>query len=147
MKQYIDATELAGREFFKDFNQKGKFTMLNLLKFNAIADYSELSFIQPMESITGEEAYTIYMEHTIPHLKKAGSRILFYGSSNSFLIGPENEKWDVVLLVEHESVENFITFSQNKDYLKYSGHRKAALSDSRLLPIAQGSTVKWGVNI
>ena len=147
MKQYIDATELAGREFFKDFHQKGKFTMLNLLKFNTIANYSELNAIKPLQNITGKEAYDVYMEHILPLLKKAGSRILFYGSSSNFLIGPDSEKWDAVLLVEHESVENFITFSQNKNYLKYVGHRKAALSDSRLLPIAKGSTVKWGVNI
>jgi len=57
--------------------------------------------------------------------------------SKNFLIGPEHEAWDAILLVEHESVEKFIAFSQNKDYLKNAGHRTAALEDSRLLPITE----------
>lgn len=65
-----------------------------------------------------------------------GSRILFYGASRAFLIGPEEEQWDRVLLVEHTSVVDFIAFSQTKEYLNGVGYRTAALEDARLLPIS-----------
>ncbi len=77
------------------------------------------------------------MNYTLPFLEEAGSQVLFYGESKNFIIGPKQEEWDVVLLVEHESVLKFMEFAQNEEYLKYAGHRTAALDDSRLLPISQ----------
>ena len=70
----------------------------------------------------------------MPFLNAAGSKVIYYGESRDFIIGPEDEKWDRVLLVEHESVAKFMEFANNKAYLKIAGHRTAALSDSRLLP-------------
>lgn len=137
MDTYIEATFEAGKKFYLDFNQKGKIVMLNLLKFNNIANYKNLDTIKPNKDISGSEAYALYMDHTLPLLKKAGSRILFHGSSSHFLIGPEHEKWDAILLVEHESVTKFMEFAKDKVYLKNIGHRTAALKDSRLLPISQ----------
>lgn len=58
--------------------------------------------------------------------------------SKHFLIGPSDELWDKVLLVEHESVARFMAFAQDEAYLKYAGHRTASLDDSRLLPIVGG---------
>lgn len=133
-KKYINASPETGKAFYQNFHGKGKIVMLNLLKFRAIADYSNHEGIKPSGEITGEEAYQLYMDCTLPELEKAGSRIIYYGKSNSFLIGPESEKWDAVLFVEHESVLKFMEFAKNEDYLKNAGHRTAALEDSRLLP-------------
>jgi len=141
MKKYIDVTPEAGKQFFLDYKDKGKVVMLNLLKFKATADYTNLDSIKPEEAISGSEAYKLYAKNAIPLLEKAGSRVLFSGKSNSFLIGPESEKWDAVLLVEHQSVEHFIGFAQDEAYLKIKGHRTAALEDSRLLPVLGGTEV------
>ena len=134
MQKYIDANPESGKKFYQDFNDKGKIVMLNLLKFREKADYTDLEKIKPDEVIRGEEAYKLYMDNTLPELKKAGSRIIYYGKSHNFLIGPESEKWDAVLIVEHESVMKFMEFAQNEDYLKNAGHRTAGVKDSRLLP-------------
>ncbi|UII35003.1 DUF1330 domain-containing protein [Fulvivirga ulvae] len=139
MKKYLDAEPESGKKFYQDFNGKGKVVMLNLLKYKSKADYSNLENLRPANEVSGEEAYGLYLKYTMPELTKAGSKILFYGSSRNFLIGPENECWDAVLLVEHESVERFIALSQSKDYMKTAGHRTAALEDSRLLPINQNT--------
>ena len=134
MSKHIDATPEAGKEFYQNFHDKGKVVMLNLLKFKATADYTNLEGLKPTINISGEEAYQLYMDSTLPELEKAGSRIIYFGKSRNFLIGPVSEKWDAVLLVEHESVLKFMEFAQNPDYLKKAGHRTAALEDSRLLP-------------
>lgn len=139
MSTYIDATEKSGKEFYSEIIHKGKIVMLNLLKFRSMADYKNFEILSPKKDISGEEAYKIYTENTKEELKKINSRILFYGNSKNFLIGPESEKWDAVLLVEHESVQSFMQFSQSKAYLDNVGHRAAALSDSRLLPTTQNS--------
>ena len=72
----------------------------------------------------------------MPFLKASGGEVLFFGEGGSFLIGPEEERWDRVLLVRQSSIESFIGFASDQDYLKGVGHRTAALEDSRLLPIS-----------
>lgn len=134
MNKYINVTQEAGKKFYQEFHDKGKIVMLNMLKFKPIADYTDLESLDPGKEITGKEAYKLYMEYTLPRLEEAGSKILYYGSSNHFVIGPDSESWDAVLLVEHQSVAHFMSFAQNDVYLKYAGHRTAALEDSRLLP-------------
>lgn len=134
MSKYIEVSPEAGKRFYQEYHDKGKVVMLNLLKFKKIADYTNLEQLKPAKEISGVEAYQRYMDSTIPELEKAGSKILYYGKANSFLIGPDSEKWDAILLVEHDSVSKFMEFARNEDYLKNAGHRTAALEDSRLLP-------------
>ena len=134
MSKHIDASPEAGKEFYQNFHDKGKVVMLNLLKFRATADYANLEELEPAKNISGEEAYQLYMNSTLPELENAGSRIIYFGKSRNFLIGPDSEKWDAVLLVEHESVLKFMELAKNPDYLEKAGHRTAALEDSRLLP-------------
>lgn len=137
MEKYMNADFESGKRFYQDFHDKGKIVMLNLLKFREKADYTNLEKINPTKTMSGKDAYQLYMDCTLPELEKAGSKILFYGNSNHFLIGPEAEKWDAVLLVEHQSVKIFMEFAQNEDYLKNAGHRTASLEDSRLLPMTE----------
>lgn len=134
MVKYLDASQESGKRFYQEFHGKGKIVILNLLKFREKADYTNYEQLQPEEELGGEEAYQLYMDSTLPELQKAGSKILYYGKCKGFLIGPESEKWDAVLMVEHQSVLKFMEFAKNKDYLKSAGHRTAALEDSRLLP-------------
>ena len=134
MQKYITVNPESGKKFYQDFHSKGKIVMLNLLKFRQKADYTNLEQIKPNEEVTGEEAYQLYMKNISPKFKKTGSRIIYYGKSKDFLIGPEPEKWDAVLIAEYESVMKFMEFTQNEYYLKNVGHRTAALEDSRLLP-------------
>ena len=139
MKNYIDATNEQGQKFYLEFNNKGKIVMLNLLRFKQIADYTNLEKLRPSTPISGEEAYQLYIENTMPHLTEAKGKVLFHGKSKDFLIGPDVEKWDAVLLVEHQSMTEFMKFAKNENYLEGAGHRTAALEDSRLLPMTQNS--------
>jgi hypothetical protein len=60
---------------------------------------------------------------------------LLLADGGSFLIGPEPERWDRVMLIRQGSVQAFMEFANNKGYLAGLGHRTAALEDSRLLPL------------
>jgi len=142
-KQYIHPTEEAGKAFFiKQMGaEKPEVVMLNLLKFKSKADYSTSPELAPSSEISGKEAYRRYMEHTMPFLEEAGSEVMFLGKGGTFLIGPDIEGWDAVMLVRHASAAKFVAFAQNEAYLKGMGHRTAALEDSRLLPVEEGSFV------
>ncbi len=139
MKQtYLSPTQEAGRNFIMR-GIKGHIVMLNLLRFRDMADYSTSPELQPEKPISGKEAYQLYIDHTLPFLKASGGEILFMGEGGNFLIGPEEERWDAVLLVKQNSAGSFLAFESNQEYMKGIGHRTAALEDSRLLPVEENS--------
>jgi hypothetical protein len=132
---YIEPSREAVAAFLRGA-PKGEVVMLNLLRFRDVADYSanpELALEQP---ISGAEAYDRYIAHTMPYLRASGGALLFSFEAGHFLIGPEHERWDRVLLVRQSGIEAFLGFAGNAAYLAGLGHRTAALADSRLLPMA-----------
>lgn len=135
---YLDPTQEQGRDFFMS-GITGAVTMLNLLRFRDVADYSLHGSLAPKVPITGEQAYLRYMKHTMPFLEASGGELLFYGDSKKFLVGPTDEHWDAAMLVRQSSLQSFLAFASNQDYLAGIGHRVAALSDSRILPLAQSN--------
>ncbi|NBX40918.1 MAG: DUF1330 domain-containing protein [Gammaproteobacteria bacterium] len=133
---YLDPTQEQGRDFFLS-GFTGAVTMLNLLRFRAVADYSMHENLAPPAPITGAQAYLRYMKHTMPYLRASGGELVFYGDSTKFLVGPTDEHWDAAMLVRQSSVQSFLAFATDRDYLAGIGHRVAALSDSRILPLQQ----------
>lgn len=131
---YLEVTAEAGQAFFSRADD-GPVTMLNLLRFREVADYSRYPKLKPEEAISGREAYRRYKQHTMPYFAEVGAKLLYSGRAESYLIGPADERWDEVLLVEHPSRKAFWSFATNKGYLAGLGHRMAALADSRLLPM------------
>ena len=132
--RYLEPTQESGRDLFMR-GIEGEVVMLNLLRFRDVADYAATPDLAPVTPISGAAAYELYIEHTLPHLRASGGDVEFMGDGGSFLIGPSNERWDLVLLVRQKSVQSFMSFASNEAYLGGMGHRLAAISDSRLLPI------------
>lgn len=131
---YLEVTPEAGQRYFST-PISGPVVMLNLLRFRAIADYSATPDLAPATPISGAEAYEKYMAHTRPFLEEAEGEILFLGRGGHSLIGPPEERWDLTMLVRHQSQARFLAFASNEAYLAGTGHRLAALEDSRLLPV------------
>jgi hypothetical protein len=63
--------------------------------------------------------------------------VLFSGTCAPFLIGPQDESWDHVLLVRQASKAAFLAFASDPESQRITAHRTAAISDSRLLPILE----------
>ncbi|NIE81585.1 DUF1330 domain-containing protein [Asaia sp. As-1742] len=136
MQTFLKPSPQAGRDFFtRDI--AGEVVMLNLLRLREVADYSAHPELAPAHPISGAEAYDLYVRHTLPFLTEAGGTVLFLGEGGSFLIGPEEERWDRVMLVRQSSVQAFLKFASHEPYLAGIGHRTAALEDSRLLPLVR----------
>ena len=113
--------------------------MLNLLRFRAVADYSATPALAPPGQISGADAYKLYIRHTLPHFRESGGDLTFLGDGSEFLIGPSDERWDLAMLVRHQSSDTFLSFASNEAYLGGMGHRLAAVEDSRLLPLVERS--------
>jgi len=134
--RYLEPTQQSGRAFIKR-EMQGNVVMLNLLRFRETADYSANPELAPEQAISGAEAFDHYIRHTLPFLHESGGDVQFLGTGGSFLIGPEHERWDLVMMVRQSSVESFLAFSSHKEYLAGIGHRTAAIADSRLLPVTR----------
>lgn len=117
----------------------GPVVMLNLLRFREEADYRAHPKLAPAAPISGRQAYQRYMEHTMPYLTESGGSVDFVGEGGHAFIGPIEERWDLVLLVRQSNIESFFDFASNEGYLAGLGHREAALVDSRLIPLVEGS--------
>ena len=60
---------------------------------------------------------------------------MFLGKGGAYFIGPDDERWDIAMLVRQSSLESFQVFVSNPGYLAGVGHRTAAVVDTRLLPL------------
>ena len=114
----------------------GSIFMLNLIRLREMADYSGLPDLTPERPISGREAYDRYIAHTRPFLERSGGRLDLLAEGGSWLIGPENERWDLAMLVRQKDMQTFFDFEQDDAYIKGLGHRTAAVEDTRLLPLA-----------
>lgn len=134
MKAHLEPTQEAGRRFVTGA-PAGTIVMLNLLRFRTVADYSAHPALAPDRPISGAQAYDRYIAHTLPLLRASGGDLLFLGEGGAFLIGPDDERWDRVMLVRQSGVASFLAFATDDAYRAGMGHRTAALEDSRLLPL------------
>ena len=132
--RYREPTRNAGRAFVQR-DPGGCVVMLNLLRFRMVADYTDHPELKPVSPISGAQAFDRYIAHTLPYLRESGGCVEFLGAGGPFLIGPEDEHWDMAMLVRQSSVAAFLAFASHAGYLAGLGHRTAAIEDSRLLPL------------
>lgn len=135
-ENYIDATDESAVQLFSR-NIVGEIIMLNLLRFREVADYAAFPDLAPERPISGRSAFQRYIDHTLPFLHDSGGDIEFLGEGGRYFVGPQDERWDLVMLIRQDSLDSFIAFATNKAYLSGVGHRTASLEDSRLLPLEQ----------
>jgi hypothetical protein len=135
---YLEPTQESGRALFAR-GIVGPVFMLNLICLRTIADYSASPELAPASPVSGAEAFDRYIEHTLPYLKESGGEVVLLARGGTFFIGPENERWDVAMIVRQSGIESFVAFASNADYLTGLGHRSAAIEDSRLLPLEETS--------
>ena len=133
---YLEPTEESAIELFSR-NITGEIVMLNLLRFREVADYTGFTELMPDQPISGREAYQKYIDHTLPFLRESGGDMRFLGEGGKYFIGPQDERWDLAMLIQQSSLSGFMEFASNEAYIAGLGHRNAAVEDSRLLPLVE----------
>ncbi len=115
MQPFLEPTQESGRAFFLR-GRSGGVVMLNLLRFRKPADYSATPDLTPAEPMSGEAAYQLYMKHTLAYLEASGGKLLFYGRGGQFKIGPADERWDTMMLMQQQSTAAFMAFASNREH-------------------------------
>ena len=114
--------------------------MLNLVRYKQQADYADQTEFGPC---SGREAY--YQRYAPAFAKIAersesakNFRVMFVGAAIAKLIGPEDEQWDDVVLVEYPNFAAFRAVVESPEYQRDAyPHRRAALANWRLIAMVK----------
>ena len=104
--------------------------MLNLLRYRAQAHYAEHPEQQPC---SGRDAFKRYAKLSIACIEGCGGKVVFIGRALATVIGPTDESWDDIFLVQYPSRAAFLQMIATAEYRAINFHRSAALQDSRLI--------------
>ena len=116
--------------------------MVNLVRYRKQADYGDRTEFGPC---SGREAY--YQRYA-PAFSVIAARSettksirpMFVGTVQAKLVGPKDELWDDVVLVEYPSFAAFRSVVESMEYGRDAApHRKAALENWRLIAMLKQS--------
>ena len=121
-------------EAFKKLPRDKPVMMLNCLRFRERADYDD------GREATGAEAYAAYGRDSAPVFQRVGGEIVWRGKPECMLIGPADERWDLVFIARYPSAAAFLEMVTDPVYREAVKHRTAAVSDSRLVRCGADAT-------
>lgn len=117
---------------FKSLPRDTPIQMLNLVRFKDKATYPA-DHPLAKSKLTGAEAYQTYGNETGPILKSVGGTIVWRGAYETVLIGPSDEAWDAMFIVQYPNSGAFLAMVTNPEYQKAVVHRQSAVLTSRLI--------------
>ncbi len=112
---------------FQALPDEGPIHMLNLVRLREHAAYED------GREATGAEAYKVYARESGPVFERLGGRQHWIGRFDCMLIGPEDERWDLVFIAEYPNPAAFAAMIRDPDYREAVKHRTAAVAESRLI--------------
>ncbi|MBT8085858.1 MAG: DUF1330 domain-containing protein [Woeseia sp.] len=112
---------------FKELPRDRPIMMLNLVRFRDKAVYED------GRETTGAAAYATYGKESTPIFQRVGGEIIWRGKPEATLIGPQDERWDVMFIARYPTAAAFLEMVTDPDYREAVKHRQAAVLDSRLV--------------
>ncbi len=125
------------REQFEEFKKLPRdkpIMMLNMLRFRDKAKYED------GHSISGAKAYAAYGKESGPIFARVGGEIIWRGKPETTLIGPKDERWDLIFIARYPTASAFLEMVTDPDYRVAVKHRQAAVLDSRLIRTTEAGT-------
>lgn len=129
--RHIDP-ERAQFDAFKALPRDTVIHMLNLVRFKRAATYPAEHPLAGKE-MTGAEAYARYGADSGPIFQRVGGRIVWRGTMEAMVIGPDAEHWDAIFIAEYPASAAFMEMVTDPVYRQAVIHRQAAVETSRLI--------------
>lgn len=123
-------------EAFKGLDRDVALHMLNLVKFNDLANYPG-DHTLARDGLSGADAYALYGEETAPILASVGGSIAWRGAFDLTFIGPAEETWDAMFIAQYPNAHAFLEMVTQPAYQQAVVHRQAAVKTSRLIRTQQ----------
>ena len=99
-------------------------SMVNLLKFKDKAEYED----GRETNLTGVEAYAIYSNEVVEHLKSIRAELVYSGDVTRLMLGEIEELWDMVVIARYPSKKAMLDMIMKPEYIESSIHRTAGLA-------------------
>lgn len=137
-EHYVDPS---GKHFeaFKALDRDRPIEMLNLLRFRDRAAYPQGHDLAD-KKLSGTEAYRHYGDASGPIFTRVGGTMIWSGTPETLVIGPEDERWDAAFVARYPSAHAFLEMVSDEEYRKAVVHRQAAVQTSRLIRHAPRDT-------
>ncbi|MCA1749997.1 MAG: DUF1330 domain-containing protein, partial [Sphingomonadales bacterium] len=117
---------------FKALDRDAPIEMLNLVRFRDEAAYPEGHGCAD-KGLSGAEAYRLYGKESGPVFARVGGSVVWSGTPEAMVIGPEEERWDAAFVARYPSARAFLEMVSDPDYQTAVVHRQAAVATSRLV--------------
>ncbi|MEM7268937.1 MAG: DUF1330 domain-containing protein [Pseudomonadota bacterium] len=118
-------------EAFKALPRDTPVNMLNLVRLRENATYDD------ERKATGAEAYAAYGAESGPIFQRVGGTIIWRGTPEAVLIGPEAEGWHLAFIARYPTGGAFLEMVTDPAYQIAVKHRQAAVEDSRLIRMGE----------
>ena len=135
--RYIDPSR-ENFDAFKALPRETPIHMLNLLQYRDEAAYPD-GHENTGKGWSGRRAYHEYGKTSGPIFRRVGGSIVWRGSYEAVLTGPENMHWHDGFIASYPDAAAFFEMIGDPDYQKAVVNRTAALLDSRLVRFDPGS--------
>ncbi len=132
--RFIDPSR-AHFEAFKALPRDVPIHMLNLLRFNDHAHYPE-GHASAALNLSDAEAYAEYGRTSAPVFTRVGGSIVWRGTMETMVIGPDDKQWDLAFIAQYPTAEAFLEMVTDAEYKMAVIHRQAAVLTSRLIRFA-----------
>lgn len=138
MARFIDPSP-ANFAAFKNLPRDEPINMLNLLLYLDRAEYP-VGHEHHGNDWTGQRAYEEYGKTSGPIFRRVGGTILWRGTFETMVTGPEGERWHDGFVAQYPNAGAFFEMIKDPDYQNAVVNRTAALIDSRLVRFAPGES-------
>lgn len=118
---------------FKALPRDTPILMLNLVRLKDEAVYPE------GERVSGAEAYARYGRHSEPVFQRLGGTIVWRGTWEGMVIGPDDKRWDIAFVARYPTAAAFLAMVTDPEYKAAVIHRTVAVEDSRLIRFGEAA--------
>lgn len=118
---------------FKALPRDKPIHLLNQIRFREAAAYPEGHACAGL-GWSGERAFAEYFRLVVPFIERLGGGIVWQGTFESMITGPEQFEWDIVFVMGFPRADAFLALVSDPEYkAQVVDHRTAAVQDSRLV--------------
>lgn len=121
---------------FTSLPVEGPIWMLNMIRLRKKAKYDD------DRKASGAEAYAEYGRASEPFFTGVGGKIVWAAKPETVLIGPKDERWDLIFIAEYPNAAAFLKMVADPGYQAILHHRTAAVKTSRLIRMKPGEAGK-----
>lgn len=110
-----------------DGNQHSPLIVVNFFCLRETADNAIVD-----ESLSGEEAFSLYAKTSVPKGSEVGGQFLLRGAVEADFIGEGLGNWHIIAIGHYPKRSNFMELLIDSDYQKAFKYRQAAVESQRV---------------